>query len=788
MNRMMKNLCCSIVILGFILINFAQSQSDPALTSKGNDVYYFDFGTYDSPIEKGFERITPSDVWGNDRHFGWISNSTLEAVDNPVDGKKFPPSIYTTNIRRDSIQSARPATFCLKLSPGKYMVWAMIGTGGGNWGQVWDITISSNDNKGSATFAGPETARIISFNAATDSKGLLEIKIDTRSRWAINALIIAPLQQWPSIQTRIVDRLENSIIILPDDILKYWNHTPHREYSRQPEYTPQELKRGFLIYKKPWITPIWPNSLPYREQCDPKLETFMARDEYEPLTFTILPLRNFKSVALRPISLKDSVGNTIPAEDIDVRYVQYKFGRPDYKTLGEYYKVPDILRPFDKPVPLVAMENFRIWLTLHTKKQTAPGLYEGKAEVMLDGKMAAAVPIKIRVLPINLLKDPTVTYSTYYRHPSRYQNQATDDFSRKWWAAKIDNDMKSMVAHGYNSFRPDINVAVENNGNIVVDLSELQKQFEQAAENGMDINRPTMGDLRACINKLYKQYTGKKYPLHLFGVKMPPQAFFDKVTEIVTKTEAERKKSNLPEILYSLVDEPAATPESIAFTHKIYAAAKKVKGVRTYVTVAPSRKEFSRLYSVIDVWSSPQLNNLNIDRMQLAKSGIEIWCYPNYIAGENDHTPVAGARMTYGFARWKSGAPCLIPWIFESWGGDPENYLDSLQSDMFNHTSDDADVLPCTLYEAYREGVDDNRYITTLEYLIKQAKQAGLNKLADSAQDDLYLIWKAIPIQEEYKYDTGWNDENFDGFRLLLAKRILLLQEKLNKSGEPKEK
>ena len=103
---------------------------------------------------------------------------------------------------------------------------------------------------------------------------------------------------------------------------------------------------------------------------------------------------------------------------------------------------------------------------------------------------------------------------------------------------------------------------------------------------------------------------------------------------------------------------------------------------------------------------------------------VEYWCYPNHINGENDHTPVAGARMTYGFGFWRSGFLTLIPWIYSSSNGDPRNYLDGSSMDFFNRWEPDGKPVPVAQWEAYREGYDDYRYLYTLEQLIAEAKKS----------------------------------------------------------------
>ena len=133
--------------------------------------------------------------------------------------------------------------------------------------------------------------------------------------------------------------------------------------------------------------------------------------------------------------------------------------------------------------------------------------------------------------------------------------------------------------------------------------------------------------------------------------------------------------------------------------------------------------------------------------------------------------------MTYGFGFWRSGFRALTPWIYQSVVSDHWNYLDGSAMDFFNRTDDDGTPIPVALWEAYREGIDDGRYITTLERWIARARKAGLAELADAAAADLTFVWDSIEVQEKYKYDGLWDAEAFDVYRWILARQILRLQD-----------
>ena len=82
------------------------------------------------------------------------------------------------------------------------------------------------------------------------------------------------------------------------------------------------------------------------------------------------------------------------------------------------------------------------------------------------------------------------------------------------------------------------------------------------------------------------------------------------------------------------------------------------------------------------------------------------------------------------------------------------------------------------MWEAYREGLDDGRYLYTLRQLVDEGKRAGgpSVELALQAEEELRSLWDSIDVQEKYKYDDLWSGPDFDAHRWLLASWILRLQ------------
>ena len=204
-------------------------------------------------------------------------------------------------------------------------------------------------------------------------------------------------------------------------------------------------------------------------------------------------------------------------------------------------------------------------------------------------------------------------------------------------------------------------------------------------------------------------------------------------------------------------------------------------GGKTYVTADPTHKEFASWQGLVDIWCCQPFTFPREEILQRSKDEkTEFWCYPNHTSGENDHTVVAGGRMTYGFGLWRSGFRALVPWIFGSRSANPFNYTDGPYSDFMNRETVDGDVIPITAWEAYREGIDDHRYIYTLEQLIKKLENSSDRNakiLVKEAQRDLKFVWDAIRVQQKYKYDISWDNAEFDVYRWILARHILKLQD-----------
>jgi hypothetical protein len=742
------------------------------------ETYIFDFGTKDSPLHRGAIRVTEA---GGDRA-NWKVDTQRRASANAIrrewtedksSGRKNPPPCFQTELTCDHVSSDRPDSLTLDVPAGAYKLVLLCGRAGERAQRVWDTGVSTGGSSASATFAGGHELRALYLDAVADANGL-SLAFTTRSRWLVNALIAVPAAEWVSARKRELEPLLAECLILPRAELAKWKETPRPSTTPEPIWTDKQKQDRLAVYTRPWAEPVWPDHFPRQHELDAPVRAFASWNEYEPLTFTLYPLSGFSNVS---VAVYGDLVNTagvkraaIPAAAIDLRFVRYMNVRPNYSSFNTYYRAPDVLMPW-QPQPLTKGENLRLWLTVHVALGQPAGLYTGEARVTADN-VTLSVPISLRVLPIALQKDQSLVYGQYYHHPLRNIDGAPDDFSRAWWQHKAEAEHADMREHGMNTVVLGLGGSW-NKSRWSYDFSRLQRDIDLARSVGFD--KPIVCSFPC--DSLYHKYMKAGMGSHLGQVKMPPDAFFDELTAMVRAIEAEARRRQWPELLYYPVDEPSTSPDSVAFMTRVMASIKQVPKVRTYITADPEHEQFAPMRPYIDVWCCQPFSLGRAAVLADMKArGVEYWCYPNHISGENDHTTTVGARMTYGFGFWQSGYRSLIPWIYQYDCGDPWNYLDSSAQDFFNRTADDGAPIPVTLWEADREGIDDHRYVFTLENAIARAEEAGHKEAGAKARATLDQILAAISVQPKYKNDGLWSAQTFDAWRWAVAEQILALQ------------
>ena len=740
----------------------------------------YDFGTETSPVQTGAVCVTVSGgsgvTWDHPAALRRaVTNALVRAGrEDRASTRSAPPESYHTALSCDAVTSTHADTLRFAVSRGAYKVVIYTGRTGGSAAQVWDLTVKHRTQSVRATYAGGHELRKLVLDAEADAQGLT-LEIATRSRWALNALVLIPASEWSQAETCLAE-IERPLFLLPDEELKKWKEVPREDRNPAPQWSEAEKARGFACYTRPWADPIWPRHVPLQHEIDAPVRAFAAPGEYEPLTFALHALKPLERVEIT-LSAFTNATTVIPREACDLRVVRAMYVRPNYNAVNTYYLAPDVLMPW-QPQGLPRGENLRLWLTVKVPLGQPEGLYTSEATVCAEG-VTLRVPLTLRVVPITLLKDESIVFGQYYYTPLRNMRSAPDAFLRAWWQAKTCAELEDLREHGQNTVTVSVWSAWDKEKKCwrhAVDETQRMVDLMRA----VGFTKPLVCSI-ATASVYAKYMEGRSMGSHLSQLEMPPQPFFEEMTRLVREIEAEARRRQWPELLYYPVDEPSTSPLSVAFMTRVLAAIKQVPGVRTYVTADPEHEQFAAMKPYVDVWCCQPFSlgrKAVLDDMRTR--GVEYWCYPNHISGENDHTPTLGARMTYGYGLWESGYRALIPWIYQHNSGDPWNYLDGRTQDFFNRSDDEGTPIPVTLWEAYREGIDDGRYLYTLQTWIARAREQGLAAEADAAQKVVDALMAAIPVQPKYKEAGLWAATTLDVWRWRIAEQILILQKKFN--------
>ena len=758
----------------------------------------FDLGTADSNLYEGGTRVTPKSVYSRDAGFGWRQEAGLVGQARVCDemgdrrGSPAPPGLWTNPITEDSISSPGENTFLVDLPDGKYHVYLLCGTSDPSPYQFWDFTVTARSAADSAEPAKTtvqleegETYRPVRLNIQVHG-GQLAIDFTPRSKWVVNCILVSPEAQWDRTEREIVDPLQQWTFFLPPEQQKNWKLDPPPAPEPMPELTAEDRQRGWVLFHRPWPEVVWHNTRPRAEEIGRPLRIFAAPGEYEPMTVCVHLLRPVEQIEVMCSDL-----GPVPASAVDIRHVRYMRARPNYVGMGLYRIVPDVLEPMwmfhqrdifnpAAPVGLDAAVTHRFWLTVHVPGDTAPGMYNGQVAVSDMQGNKATIPVCLRVLPIELKSDPTKIYGMYYRHPLTKWQRADDEVSKQHWLQQAEAEHADMVEHGSRNIVISASCsAADEAGEFKADWTLLEKTLEMCRNHGFT------GPYATHINAggIYRKYVGESWGPHCKDAKVPPPEYARELTAMTRFIESERKKFGWPEFLYYPIDEPGRHAESVELMRITLEAIRKADAP-TYVTAAPEHEAFQPLRPFVNVWCTQTfLPDRETVLADMAARDVQYWCYPNKSCGENDHTTVRGGRMTYGFGFWRSGFVTLIPWIYAYDVSDPMNYLTGAAMDFLVRHEPDGTPMPVTIWESYREGYDDYRYVFTLEQLIAQARRSGNPKAivaAEQAERQLQSIWEAIDVQPRYQYDDLWPAGDFNAYRWLVAEQVLALQQAMD--------
>jgi hypothetical protein len=483
--------------------------------------------------------------------------------------------------------------------------------------------------------------------------------------------------------------------------------------------------------------------------ADPRqARIFASKGEYEPFSLLLRPKAAMEQVFITSSDLTGDAGR-IPKENVEICSVESS-GQMERKILLKLGKKWDM--------PAYSTEHF--WCTVKVPNDARPGTYKGNLVVTTDEQQVGSISVVLEVLDIKL-DEPPFALGLNYSNP---HNQAA-----------LEEHLADMRRHGMTCVAPLYNFHLPVHDSNTAELGNFIESYRKAGFT-KTLYFATPMNLQLSSLAGYGDETSKRWQQKYIQVMM---LLYDEALrhnipvlmsigdELTNKgIEGVQIAGRLARFVWEELPEIATTSDMNGYM--------EVMAMAPYLNVAT----FNNGWDGIDHHNKGRhlINKQFIVELQ-AKTGAIPW-FVNAGVG----------RFPFGFFFWKMtkyGVKGKVEWYYN---------LDNGRGSLVR--TEGANIWPTLDYERSREGIDDLKYLCTLEKLIDRANSLGrasverqsaealLKKIADGIADD----WTAY-TQGGERFDADGmaimspektaNMSELNAVRRALAEQIVNLQEAL---------
>ena len=746
----------------------AKTEAGAALLDReGTRWYAFDFGTAKSPVTPTFTGVCRNTPYRKEAGYGWMAPTGK--VGRHLDDSNFtPPSKVVPGLNDRDRSAGKKALadvlnrdfvaamgyyhtqtrhqFALDVPNGRYRV----------------VTFHSDIAFGRVGrqqfFVDAEGVRAVTdpyfasgsgrcdFEAEVADKQLnltidgLDPDVSKRS-WNLNGLLVFPVNDARE-RAFAETKLRQVLAYLDRERKRVFDETfvekPNVEKNPMPAVSEAERSRGFVVFTPNWMEMVYPNTVPTPASQARRLHAFACRGEREPYAVAVRTVAPVKRLSLRVSDLRGP--GVAPAKAFDLRVVRCHPQRIGSSWSREWRVMPQILDP-THTVDLPADRTQQFWLMLRVPDDARAGAYRGEVTLTTD-RGSASLPITLEVLPFDLA-GPGKWIGMYWK-----PNQCD---TRERMLKQLDD----MRAHGMNALactppKPKMKLA---DGRLQVDATETLAFLHLIKSKGFDGPIPSH----------WRIEQGAK---RLFGAKRIQEGARLIATEIVKLSE----RPDTPELLFYPVDEIGNHPKRQTLFLRRSALIKQAPGAKVYCTVN-NFAAGQRCVEGIDYWCSNITFSLDWERYVREHKKV----YMRY--GSHYTKDPRRARNSSGFGFYRRNAVAMYYWHYQAVVADPFDDLDGGTRDWCASYPGKDGPIPTLDWEGVAEGVDDLRYIHTLNLLAARCTKRGgdASRKAEQALAALTALLAQDATTSAYDFMKAASDDDFHGLRRKVVDLILPL-------------
>jgi hypothetical protein len=718
--------------------------------------------------------VTIKDAFSADRGYGFQSTEGLLAFDRGGAEITRPEDEYTArtygSYRMTSdatcalIEGTTNNAFQVSLPDGQYTVWLIASDA------EWDPPLFEVRVNGQKKLdVRIPRARFVFMEPfqAQATGGNLRIEFVGTHGWILNGLVVG--REGPELAS-VVSKLDRDIFFLTDPETPNWKEVKPEPANPPLEWTAVELQKGYVAFPVDYTERILPTFTAERGVVGRPLTAFATPGEFEPASFCISARKDLGQVSVELADfVRENGKQTIARQNVKVGIVRcWPQRASDRGGKGEYQIVPEMIEPpVGRDSSIGAGQLKQWWLTVDVPSNAPPGRYRMSITVRPENAVPAILEWRLLVLPFQLTRATDKHWGTWFDSfppvgglygPARRGRDTPQEVDRVARA-----DIADFREHGFDLVLLNYYFGAKENpdGSFSYDVSKLAQDLEYCKLLGS--KTPVVVTIEYACRNLEYQYAepGQKHVPGTFSPKAH-KAIVGLVQHI--HNEALRHP-DWPKLYFYPIDEPGnnKTENRMLFAQNVLDFVHEVPGCQTATTLSAS--EVQRLGDRVDVriYAYGCYNRGKV--LQETHQGHPFWWYENGMFYGHSTTDSRGMA---GFEFLRSRAEVATAWGFAATQANPYNDFDGGHKD-WNVIFPGVDSPAPTIYwELCREGVDDCRYVATLQEQIRLAKTRGNTRAVQRAEAVLepLLDPESAPIE---------NPAEFARYRWRIAREILNL-------------
>ncbi|MBN2290246.1 MAG: hypothetical protein JXQ83_13010 [Candidatus Glassbacteria bacterium] len=499
-----------------------------------------------------------------------------------------------------------------------------------------------------------------------------------------------------------------------DKAIGSFKHEPYRETTPLEPLEPRWKELGFIPFSRAYGVSVYPATVPGMDERGALLAGFAAPGEDEPLVFGVRTLDNRIErliIEVGDLVCMDTTGS-IPAADLELGVVEYfrvRWGsgssargwryHPTRIWPVQHYPGSPFCGPAGDGALWVSASTAQpFWLTVHVPRDSPAGLYAGTIRLS-SYRGSYNIPLYFTVLPVPLAGQGSPVHGVLM--PGPLDRTACRD----------------LAAHGVNAagqwYDPRQMPLNFEHGRAGFDFGLQDAFIQRLAAEGIRgphiIFAGGAGD--AALDRTLKQAA---------GLEPDDPAYLPVYVQAVQSIFSHGRRAGWNRLYWGILDRTTPDSSSLAWFTVRAAAMNKLAG-SSVPLVSPlcrgEKGEIDALAPYVDVWlAGEELDEMIFEARAQSQKNSRTWGY----AGCTQRSTAAESRYRVGFGPWYRALDVVYVWAY-NWigGGHSWNDFDAPVMDwMLSYRDLEDRYLPTPAWEGFREGVDDRRYILTLERLL----------------------------------------------------------------------